>query len=278
MGGLHRKTKRGRNVDVPTASAFLAKGWSTESVSRAARTARKRQEKHEKERAEHAYYSHIHDEVTVSDAVPATIQRLEEDESLPEDTTAQDDQEDETEQSLSDSLQTRRQISKIHENMGHPSNRTLVRLLRLGGAKRRFILAAAKNSCGACEAQKRPAGPIVSRSLTSFVFNDVVGLDLFFLNTYEKNTLPATNIVCWGTGLQRVIPIRNPSGETLRDAHRNNWLRSYGRPRILVVDQQRSLCSGIFAEKVESDGTRLEVTPLEAQNVRARIGRKTTTR
>ena len=31
-----------------------------------------------------------------------------------------------------------------------------------------------------------------------------------------------------------------------------------------VVDQQRSLCSVIFAEKVESDGTRLGVTPLEA--------------
>ena len=84
--------------------------------------------------------------------------------------------------------------------MGHPSNRTLVRVLRLGGAKRRFIPAAAKHSCGACEAQKRPAGPIVSRSPHSFVFNDVVGLDLFFfLNTYEKHTLPAMNMVCWGT-------------------------------------------------------------------------------
>ena len=73
--------------------------------------------------------------------------------------------------------------------MGHPSNRTLVRVLRLGGAKRRFILAAAKHSCGAFEAQKRPAaGPIVSRSPTSFVFNDVVGPDLFFLNTHEKHT------------------------------------------------------------------------------------------
>ena len=82
----------------------------------------------EKERAEHAYYNHIHDEVTVYDDFPATIQKLDEDENLPEDTTAQDDQEDETEQSLSESLQTRRQISKIHENMGHPSNRTLVRV------------------------------------------------------------------------------------------------------------------------------------------------------
>ena len=89
--------------------------------------------------------------------------------------------------------------------MEHPSNRTLVWVLRLGGARRRFVLAAAKHSCGACEAQKRPAGPIVSRSPTSFAFNDVVGLDMFFLKTCEKHTLPAMNIVCWGAGLQRVV-------------------------------------------------------------------------
>ena len=82
-------------------------------MSRVVRTARTAREKHEKERAEHAYYSHVHDEVTSSDVFPATIQGLEEDENLPEDTTAQDDQEDETEQSLSDSLQTRRQISSM---------------------------------------------------------------------------------------------------------------------------------------------------------------------
>ena len=120
------------------------------------------------------------------------------------------------------------------------------------------------HSCGACEAQKRPAGPLVSRSRHSFVFNEVVGLDLFFPNTYEKHTLPAMNIVCWGTGLQRVVPLRDQSGEILRNAYRNYWLRFFGRARILVVDQQRSFCAGIFAEKVESDGTRLEVTPLEA--------------
>ena len=135
-------------TNVATASVFFVKAWSTESVSRVVRTARTTQEKHEKERAEHAYYSHIHDEAY--DAFPATIQKLDEDENLPEDTAAQDDQEDETEQSLSETLQTRRQISKIHENMGHPSNRTLVQVLRLGGTKRRFILAAARHKCVAC--------------------------------------------------------------------------------------------------------------------------------
>ena len=126
--------------------------------------------------------------MTVYDAFPATFRKLDENENLTENTTAQDDQEDEAEQFLSETLQTRKQISKIHKNMGHQSNRTLVRVLRLGGAKRRVIPGAARHRCGACEAQKRPAGPIVSRSPTSFGFNDVVGLDLFFLNTYE-NTL-----------------------------------------------------------------------------------------
>ena len=66
-------------TNVATASVFLAKGWSTESVSRVVRTARTAREKHEEERAEQAYYSHIHNEVTVYDAFPATIQKLDED-------------------------------------------------------------------------------------------------------------------------------------------------------------------------------------------------------
>ena len=61
--------------------------------------------------------------------------------------------------------------------MEHPSNRTFVCVLRLGGAKRIFVLAAAERGCDACKAQKRPACSIVSRSPNSFVFN--VGLDLF---------------------------------------------------------------------------------------------------
>ena len=49
-------------TNVAIASALLADGWSTESVSRVVRTVTTRQENNERERAEHAYYSYIHDE------------------------------------------------------------------------------------------------------------------------------------------------------------------------------------------------------------------------
>ena len=103
-------------TNVATASAFLADGWSTESVSRVVRTARTRKGNNERERVEHAHNSHIHDEVTISDPFPVTGQGLEEGEHRAENTIP----EDETEQSLSDSLQTRRQISRIHEEHGAP--------------------------------------------------------------------------------------------------------------------------------------------------------------
>ena len=112
-------------------------------------------------------------------------------------TPPEDNQDEEKESSLADTLPVQRQVARIHENMGHPSNRTLIRVLRLGGAKRRFVLAAAKHRCGANEGQKRPACPIASRSPNSVVFNDVVGHDLFFLSSYESHTLLAMNIVCW---------------------------------------------------------------------------------
>ena len=91
---------------IAAASALLADGWSTESVSSVERTTRTTRENHEREHAEHVYYSHIHDGVTISDSFAAIGPGFEEEENLTKNTTAQDDQEHETEKSLSESLQT----------------------------------------------------------------------------------------------------------------------------------------------------------------------------
>ena len=96
------------------------------------------------------------------------------------------------------------------------------------------------------------------------MFNDVVGLDLLFPK-YQRKTHPTCHEHRVLGALRCIVLFHFwPSRERLsRTAHRNNW-RSNGRPRILVVDQQHSICTGIFADKVETDGIRLEVTPLKA--------------
>ena len=83
-------------TNVETASAFLADGWSTESVSRVVRTARTRREHNQRERAENANFSHIHDFVTISDSFTVTGHGLDRGEHPAENTIPEDDQEDET--------------------------------------------------------------------------------------------------------------------------------------------------------------------------------------
>ena len=88
-------------------------------------------------------------------------------------------EEHEQEKKLAQSHEVKMKVARIHENMGHPSTKTLVRILKIGKAKETFIIAAANHRCGACEAQARPKGPLPSRSPPSFVFNGVVGLDVY---------------------------------------------------------------------------------------------------
>ena len=122
----------------------------------------------------------------------------------------------------------------------------------------RFVLGAAKHCCGE---QKRPAGTIVSRSPNSFVFNDVVGVDLFFLNTYEKahptcHEHRVLDCSVWFPSETSRERLRGPQNET-------RGCDPTASPASFFVDQQCSICAGICAEKIESDGTRLEITPLK---------------
>ena len=93
----------------------------------------------------------------------------------------QDEEGGDEEKRLSQTAEVKAKVANIHENMGHPSTKTLVRILKTGRAKTRFIIAAAAHRCAACEAQRRPKGPLPSRSPHTYLFNDVVGADVIFI-------------------------------------------------------------------------------------------------
>ena len=90
-------------TNITAASAFLADGWSTESVSRVVRTTRTKQENNDREHATRKLQPRTR---RSDDFLLFCSHRtgFEEDENLTESTTAQDDQENET----------RRQTSRIH--------------------------------------------------------------------------------------------------------------------------------------------------------------------
>ncbi|CAK0841699.1 unnamed protein product [Prorocentrum cordatum] len=155
----------------------------------------------------------------------------------------------------------KQQVQKIHENMGHCSNENLVVVLKYGKARQAFVEAAQKLERPSCEANKRSKLAKPSKAPTTYQFNDVIGMDIFFVLEPENTTkVPMLNIVCHGTGHQVVIPLPSRHGPHIRRHYRAFWKRVYGVPRMIVIDGEKGFSAGEFPEAAEGDGSEIKVT------------------
>ncbi|CAK0820984.1 unnamed protein product, partial [Prorocentrum cordatum] len=155
----------------------------------------------------------------------------------------------------------RQQVHKIHESMGHCSNENLVMVLKYGKARQAFVEAAQKLECPSCEANRRPKLAKPSKAPTTYQFNDVIGMDIFFVLGPENTTkVPMLNIVCRGTGHQVAIPLPSQHGLQIRRHYRAFWKRVYGVPRMIVIDGEKGVSAGGFPEAAEGDGSEIKVT------------------
>lgn len=72
----------------------------------------------------------------------------------------------------------RRITEQVYTGLGHPPNKTLVRVLKYGRARPEFVRAAATWRCASCEIRKRPDKPRPSQPPMTYEVNDIVGLDI----------------------------------------------------------------------------------------------------
>ncbi|CAK0909173.1 unnamed protein product, partial [Prorocentrum cordatum] len=154
----------------------------------------------------------------------------------------------------------KQQGQKMHENMGHCSNENLVMVLKYGRARQAFIEAAQHLVCPSCEANERPRMAKPAKAPTTYQFNGVIGMDIFFVLGLENTTkVPMLNIVCRGAGHQVVIPLPSRQGQQIRRHYRAFWERAYGTPRIIVIDGEKGFSTGEFPDAAEGDGAEVKV-------------------
>ena len=127
-------------------------------------------------------------------------------------------------------------LKRIHQNLGRPPNRGLVRRLKMGGADEAIIRAAEQMTCRTCEKSSkaktsRPAQPAVVLD-----FNEVVAVDVIWLDTVESAGLPALNIVDVASTYQVVASLNNTTAEELGRALIEHWINWAGAPKHLLCD------------------------------------------
>ena len=148
----------------------------------------------------------------------------------------------------------RRELYRVHRNLGHPSLPRFLRALKHAGAKME-VLQWTKTAfhCPICAQNEKKSSYRPAHLQRSLAFNEVVGMDLI-----KTQDLWMLNMLCWGTNLQFVEVVDDKKAETIYQTFVKAWVAHYGPPTLIVVDQGNEFRDP-FASKVNEMGINMHV-------------------
>ena len=166
-------------------------------------------------------------------------------------------------------LELRKDIERIHRNLGRASADQLEKLFRDANVSDDAISALKHFRCDACDRFKQPPSKRRVAVNHAETFNDIVSMDVNFRKitikeSRVKTTLKVLNIVDAASGMHIAIQIADQTAETIWRAFATVWLRWAGSPRCLRIDPHRSQIAREFFDKAEGRGIFVEPTPAEA--------------
>ena len=100
-------------------------------------------------------------------------------------------------------------VRRVHQNLGHPPTRELVRHLRLSGAPSAMVQAAQQLTCRTCDKSTKARPSKVAAPVACLDFNDCVAIDVIWLGSADTEgaTIPALNVVDLASTYQHVVPL-----------------------------------------------------------------------
>ena len=144
-------------------------------------------------------------------------------------------------------------LRRLHQNLGHPTNRELIRHLRLGGANKELVDAAEKLQCQVCAKCSRPKTHRVAKPTALLDFNEAVAMDILFFDTMESTGHMGLNMVDVASSYQVVVPLENRKSETVAKAFYAHWVSWAGVPGRLVLDLDTAFADS-FQDLTSQDG------------------------
>ena len=159
-----------------------------------------------------------------------------------------------------------RALKRLHANLGHPSSKELVRILKHSGASEKAISRVSSMECSVCANQTRPTAPLPANATVATEFNEKVGIDVKYLPGWKPTQrIPCVNIVDYATSLQVMVPLpRAETGELLCDALRDRWLAWAGPPASLYLDPSQPNQSETLQVFCNNLGIDMKFTAAEA--------------
>ena len=144
-------------------------------------------------------------------------------------------------------------LRRLHQNLGHPSNREMVRHLTLGGASKEMIAAAQNLKCSTCARCARPQAHRVAKPSALLDFNEAVAIDIIFIDTLQNKNHLALNMVDVASSYQVVVPLESRHANVVAETFYKFWVSWAGTPVKLVLDLDTGFQDS-FWELTSGDG------------------------
>ena len=152
-------------------------------------------------------------------------------------------------------LELRKDIERIHRNLGHASVDQCEKLFRDANVSDDAVSVLKHFRCDACDRLKNPPSKRRVAVNQAETFNDIVSMVVNFWkikfkeSLHVKTTLKVLNIVDAASGMHIAIQIADQIAETIWRVFATGCLRWAGSPRCLRVDSHRSqIAKGVFRQ------------------------------
>ena len=147
-------------------------------------------------------------------------------------------------------------LKRLHTNLGHPSTREFLRVLKHSKASQEAINAAKNFQCSVCDNNRQPTSALPAKTTRVQQFNQKVGLDIKYLDGWQPNQqVPCVSIVDHATSMHVMVPIfRRETGEILKGVLRDSWLMWAGPPEVLEMDPAKTNLSQELGDFCEGMG------------------------
>ena len=161
-------------------------------------------------------------------------------------------------------------LKKLHNNLGHPSTRSLKRVLKNAGASETALRLAehVEASCDICQQRVRPTPALPAAPNHFHDFNHRIGWDVKALSGWKLNQkIKCLNIVDFASSFQVMLPFyERERSELIKQLYLKGWQQWAGVPVEVLVDPAQTNTAESVCAQLETDGARIVTTAAEAHN------------
>ena len=156
-----------------------------------------------------------------------------------------------------------RTIQRLHRNLGHPDNNSLVELLASRGASDVVIDVAKNFNCAACSRYRKPNAASPSTVPTATKFNEVIQADVMWIKVNDQK-IPILHVIDLASKFQEATVVNGEKSADFIKALERRWFRIFGIPRQLTTDEGRGWASDDMKEFLADLGITHNMAPGEA--------------